>query len=147
MVEFFSDKIWLVWILVSILCLIIELGSGDLFLLCFAIGALGGSLSAALGLNVVWRIVIFAICTVLSLAFVRPVALKLLHRHDQNRVSNADAIIGRTGVVSEDIPAGGYGRVALDGDDWKATADKAIAKGEKVKILSRESIIITVENL
>ena len=143
MVEFFSDKIWLVWILVSILCLIIELGSGDLFLLCFAIGALGGSLSAALG----WRIVIFAICTVLSLAFVRPVALKLLHRHDQNRVSNADAIIGRTGVVSEDIPAGGYGRVALDGDDWKATADKAIAKGEKVKILSRESIIITVENL
>lgn len=147
MVEFFSDKIWLVWVLVSILCLIIELGSGDLFLLCFAIGAIGGSLASALGLSVVWQIVIFAICTLLSLAFVRPVALKLLHRHDQNKPSNADAIIGRTGTVSQDIPAGGYGRVALDGDDWKATASDNIVKGEKVKIISRESIIITVEHI
>ena len=59
---------------------------------------------------------------------------------------NADAIIGRTGSVSQAIAANGYGRVALDGDDWKAqSADgQPIAAGTRVRIVGRESIIVTV---
>ena len=76
-------------------------------------------------------------------------ALRYLHRNDPDRVSNADALIGREGRVSETIPEGGSGRVAIDGDDWKAvSADgMAIEKGEKVKVVGRESIIITVERV
>ena len=59
--------------------------------------------------------------------------------------SNADAIIGRKAKVSQDIPANGYGRVAIDGDDWKATASTDIKKGDTVTIVTRESIILTVE--
>ena len=61
--------------------------------------------------------------------------------------SNADAIMGRMAMVSQDIPANGYGRVALDGDDWKATAKESLSKGEKVIIVDRDSIILTVEKL
>ena len=62
-------------------------------------------------------------------------------------MSDADAIIGRIGRVSEDIEENGFGRVALDGDDWKAaTSDgRALPAGTRVKIVDRESIIITVE--
>ena len=146
MIEFFSDKIWLVWVLVSILCLILELGSGDLFILCFAIGALGGSLASALGGGFVVQLLSFAVVTLICLYVFRPVALRFLHRKDEDRVSNADAIIGREGTVSQTIEAGGYGRVALDGDDWKAkSADgTAIEKGTSVRIVDRDSIIITV---
>ena len=61
-------------------------------------------------------------------------------------MSNADAIIGRTGEVTEAIKAGGYGRVKLDGDDWKAQSDCAadLEIGTKVRIVGRESIIIKV---
>ena len=146
MIEFFSDKIWLVWVLVSILCLILELGSGDLFILCFAIGALGGSLASALGGGIVVQLLSFAAVTLFSLYVFRPIALRFLHRKDEDRVSNADAIIGREGTVSQTIEEGGYGRVALDGDDWKAkSADgSAIEKGAFVRIIDRDSIIITV---
>jgi membrane protein implicated in regulation of membrane protease activity len=146
MIEFFSDKIWLVWVLVSILCLILELGSGDLFILCFAIGALGGSLASALGGGIVVQLLSFAAVTLFSLYVFRPIALRFLHRKDEDRVSNADAIIGREGTVSQTIEEGGYGRVALDGDDWKAkSADgSAIDKGASVRIIDRDSIIITV---
>ena len=41
--------------------------------------------------------------------------------------------------------ANGYGRVAIDGDDWKATASTDIKKGDTVTIVTRESIILTVE--
>ena len=49
--------------------------------------------------------------------------------------------------MSQEIAADGYGRVAIDGDDWKAvSSDKAkIEKGAKVVAVGRESIIITVQ--
>ncbi len=149
MIEFFTQHVWLIWMLVFVLGLIVELGSGDLFILCFAIGALAASLTAALGLGIVPQLIAMALCALLSIYFIRPMALRYLHRNDPDRVSNADALIGREGRVSEAIAEGGSGRVAIDGDDWKAvSADgMAIMKDEKVKVVARESIILTVEKL
>ena len=39
MIEFFSTNVWLIWVIISIICLILELSSGDFFILCFAIGS------------------------------------------------------------------------------------------------------------
>ena len=111
MIDYLSNNPWLIWILVSMVCLILELGSGDLFLMCFAIGALGGSLAAAVGGGVILQIIVMAICSLLSVYFIRPIALKYLHKSDENRVSNADALMGREGRVSQTIEAGGYGRL------------------------------------
>ncbi|MBQ6228132.1 MAG: NfeD family protein [Prevotella sp.] len=149
MIDYLTQHVWLIWILVSVICLILELGSGDLFILCFAIGALGASFTAALGLDLIPQLIVLAICSLLSIYFIRPVALRYLHRNDENRVSNADALMGRIGHVSQTIPAGDYGRVAIDGDDWKAVAanGERIEKGAKVKVVGRESIIITVEKV
>ncbi len=146
MIDYLSNNPWLIWILVSMACLILELGSGDLFLMCFAIGALGGSLAAALGGGVILQIIVMAICSLLSVYFIRPIALKYLHKSDENRVSNADALMGREGRVSQTIEAGGYGRVAIDGDDWKAVSEdgERIEKDSNVIVVGRESIIITV---
>ena len=65
------------------------------------------------------------------------------------RPSNTDAIIGRIGTVSQTIPTGGYGRVKLDGDDWKAmsTDSDPLEVGMRVRIVGRESVIVTVESV
>lgn len=146
MIEYFSQNVWLIWVLVSIICLLLELTSGDLFILCFAIGGVFGSIASALGFGIVGQILVFAAFTLLSIFFVRPVALRWLHRKDAERPSNADALMGRTGFVSEAIEANGYGRVAVDGDDWKAESEdgNAIGKGDRVEIVGRESIVIKV---
>ena len=83
----------------------------------------------------------------LSLYFVRPAALRYFHRNEDTRVSNADALIGREGRVTEDIESAGYGRVQIDGDYWKAQSVDGlhIPKGSKVTVVGRESIIITVK--
>ena len=49
--------------------------------------------------------------------------------------------------MKEPIEADGYGRVAIDGDVWKArsVSGAAILEGEKVKVVARESTIIVVE--
>ena len=147
MIEFFTSNLWLLWIIISIVCLILELSSGDFFIMCFAIGAAVSSLVAGCGLSLTWQIVTFAVVSALSLLLVRPALIKKLHQPHRERLSNAEAMVGQEGRVSEAIEAGGYGRVAIDGDDWKAlSADgSAIAKDTRVRVTKMDSIILTVE--
>jgi len=146
-IDYFTSNLWLVWVIVCMLCLIFELSSGDCFLLCFAIGAAVASIAAGCGLTLTWQIVVFAVASALSLLLVRPALLKRLHKPGRERLSNAEAIINRVGRVSEAIEANGYGRVAIDGDDWKATAvgGAAVPAGARVRVVSMDSIILTVE--
>ncbi len=141
------QHLWQAWALVSLICLILELTNGDLYILCFALGAVGGAVASLFTESLVTQIIVFAVCTLLSVFFIRPVALRWLHKGEDERLSNADALIGRVGRVSQKIEAGGYGRVAIDGDDWKAESvdGSAIAEGEKVTVAGRESIILQVK--
>lgn len=147
MIEYFTSNLWLIWVIVSILCLILELSSGDFFILCFAIGAAVAAIVAGCGMSLTWQIIIFAVISALSLLLVRPALIKKLHKPNRERLSNADAIVGQVGRVSESIEAGGYGRVAIDGDDWKSTSvgGVAIEKGTRVRVVKMDSIILTVE--
>ena len=85
----------------------------------------------------------FAAASVLSLFFIRPTLMKKLHPRESLRRSNADALIGRTARVSQTIVENGFGRVALDGDDWKDGS--RIEEGQNVIVKDRDSIILTVE--
>lgn len=146
MVDYLIANMWQLWTVVSILCLILELSSGDFFIICFSVGAVVSAVVAALGLNVYWQLAFFALFSVLSLFFVRPVALRFLHKNEEPRASNADALIGREGRVVETIEAQGFGRVAIDGDVWRAVtaSGRDIPRGERVKVISRKSTILTV---
>ena len=147
MIEYCLENMWQVWAVVAIVCLILELSSGDFFIICFSIGAVFALISAVLGLSIYWQIFIFALFTLLSVLFVRPVALRYLHKNDPNKLSNADALMGRTGRVTEEIKAGASGYVQIDGDLWKAVSNSDIAVGTTVRVIGRESTILTVEQL
>ena len=149
MIEYFVSNMWQMWVIIAVICLILELMNGDFFIMCFAIGGVCSSIAAAVGGNIYVQLAVFAITSVLSLFFVRPAALRYLHKNEDSRVSNADALIGQTGRVSEPIVADGFGRVAIDGDDWKALSidGQPIEKDARVRVVSRESIIITVERV
>lgn len=145
MIQYIAENLWQLWAVVAVICLILEMTSGDFFLMCFAIGgAVTALLSPFVGFYV--QLVVFAVVSVVCLFTVRPVALRWFHKNDPDRVSNADALIGREGCVRETIEADGFGRVAIDGDVWKAKSQtgEAISAGTAVKVVNRESTIITV---
>ena len=146
MADYIIGNLWQMWTAVAVLFLILELCTGGFFIVCFAFGAAFAAVGAALGAGFVMQLVLFIVFSAVGVFGVRPFAMKYLHSQSDARVSNADAIEGRIGTVSQEIEAGGYGRVAIDGDDWKAeSADgQAIAAGERVKVVGRESIIIKV---
>ena len=147
MIEYFLENMWQLWAIVAIVCLILELSSGDFFIICFSIGAVFGVISAAVGLNVYWQLFVFAIFSLLSVLFIRPVALRYLHKNEPNKPSNADALLGRTGRVTEAIGQDRSGYVQIDGDLWKAVSNADIPVGTTVRVVGRESTIISVETL
>ena len=147
MIEYFLANMWQIWAVVALLCLILELSSGDFFIICFSIGAVFAIVAAIPGLSIYWQIFIFAVFSLLSVLFIRPVALRWLHKNDPNKPSNADALLGRTGRVTEVIKTGATGYVQIDGDLWRAVSQSDIAVGTTVRVVGRESTIITVEPL
>ncbi|MBR1557331.1 MAG: NfeD family protein [Prevotella sp.] len=145
--EYIVQYLWQIWAAIAVICLILELTSGDLFIICFSFGALAAAIVAAIGLNGYWQLAAFALFTLVCLFWVRPLAKRYLHKGEDNRVSNADALLGRQGRVVETVKAGGYGRVQIDGDIWKAVTqgNEDIPEGATVKVVDRASTIITVE--
>lgn len=143
--------IWQIWLLVAAVFVVIEIFTSGFAVACFSVGCVFGAILAACDLSLTWQVVAFAIGTFLSFILIRPVVMRYLDKktNDNNIKTNMDNIIGKTAVVTERIEGNGYGRVKIDGDDWKAqTADGAAAEvGEKVRIESFESIILTVKKL
>ena len=140
-------QIWHIWAIVALLCVILEIFTAGFAVICFSFGAAGAAVCAACGLSLAWQIAAFSLFTALAFVLVRPFVIKHFYSKEEVK-TNADAIIGRVGRVSEKIDNHkNTGRVALDGDDWKARAlnDELINIGTQVEILSRESIILTVK--
>lgn len=145
MIEYLSTHLWQLWSIIAVLCLILELTSGDFFFCSFAIGAAAAAIAGPF--TSFWvQLGVFAVISVISIFWFRPIALRYLHRGEKPRASNYDAIVGRQGHVSQAIPANGYGRVAIDGDDWKAQSSDGmpIDEGTRVRVVAIDSIIITV---
>ena len=147
MIEYLAQHLWQTWAVVAIVCLILELTAGDFFIICFSIGAVFAAIVAALGGGFYLQLITFAVFTLISLFWVRPFAQRYLHKGEDNRVSNADALLGRQGRVVETVKADGFGRVQIDGDIWKAATTESadIPEGTNVRVVGRESTIITVE--
>ena len=133
----------------AVICLILEMTAGDFFIICFSIGAVFAAITALIGGNIYWQLLLFAIFTLISLFWVRPFAQRYLHKGEDNRVSNADALMGRQGRVVESVKADGFGRVQIDGDIWKAVTNEPqdIVAGKNVRVVGRERTSITVETV
>lgn len=141
--------LWQIWIVAALLFLLLEIFTSGFAVACFSFGAVGAAVADALGLSLLWQLGIFAVISALALVFIRPLVIKLFYK-DVDEKTNQDALIGKIGRVSEEInPLTGKGRVAIDGDDWKAVSSngQTVSVGTKVKIISIDSIIVTVEEV
>ncbi len=140
---------WMIWAVVAVVLVIVEIFTPSFFFVCLAAGALLGSVAAALELGTAWQLVLFAAGSTAAFLFVRPVMMKYFLKKDR-LATGVDALVGRMARVSEAIdPVTGGGRVAIDGDDWKAVAvdGQSSAVGESVEVVKVESATVYIKKL
>lgn len=149
MFDYLKDHLWLVWTLITILALILEVSSGTFYIMCFAIGAALATLSSLLAIPFWMQTLLFILFSAISVFAVRPFVMRYVHPKHESRPSNAEALIGREGRVIESITNKADGYVRIDGDEWRAGSSdgKPIEIGTRVRVVARESIVITVERV
>lgn len=138
----------LVWLVVAIIMVVVEAASIQLMAVWFALGAVVAMVPALMGASLWTQFWVFLIVSILALVGTRPFVKKVL-KMKQVR-TNADSMVGRVGVVVEEIPdAGALGRVDLAGQLWSAISDDGgpIPVGEKVLIKSIEGVKVVVERI
>ncbi|GAD05464.1 hypothetical protein HQ45_08665 [Porphyromonas crevioricanis] len=144
----FAVSPWQWWLLGAILLFVLEIFTPGFVLACFGVASLLGMFAALLGLGVLWQVIAFCIGALLSLVFIRPFVRRISQKKKGTN-TGADALIGRCVKVTERINSTeSTGRVAVDGDSWKANSidGSTIEVGTDVKIVGRESIILYVES-
>ncbi|MFE6779398.1 NfeD family protein [Streptomyces sp. NPDC057702] len=102
----------------------------------FAVGAVAGAITAALGGGIVLQVVVFVVVSVALVAVVRPIAAR--NRAGRPALaSGIEALKGRQAVVLERVDGGG-GRIKLAGEIWSARSfdtDQAYEPGQQVDVV------------
>ena len=135
----------LFWLIAMVLFGVLEAVTVGLTSIGFALGALGALAAAAASAPVIVQIVVFLGVSFLTLLLVRPLAQRFVN--DRKVATNADRVIGREAVVTEDIDnIQGKGRVSISGADWTARTedDRPIPAGSKVQVLRIEGVKVIV---
>ena len=148
MVEFLTQYItWWHWIVLGILFIIIEMGTGTFITLGFGIAAvIVGLLVLLFGLNfltqtILWILLSVSIIAVLFKYFKRQPTVSSSGQSDQG--------LSTLGTVTETIEAHGRGRVRFDhpvlgNTIWHASSDQTIGPGERVAIKEVNGQLIKV---
>lgn len=130
------------WLWLSLVLLIAEILTVGFFAAAMALAALVTSLGAVLGLGPYGQLALFSLFAIGSMIWIRPVFVRWLSPRTEQ--TNTDALVGRSATVTEQVPAGGTGRVRLTNEEWRATADEKIDEGTAVKVLAVEGNTLTV---
>jgi membrane protein implicated in regulation of membrane protease activity len=112
---------------------------GLFFLGPVALAAGAAAVADVLGAGTVGSLIVFIVCSVASLAILRPVARRHIHMPAISR-TGTDALVGRRAVVTRQVDGTG-GRIRVGGEEWSARSylgDQVLVEGQTVDIVQIE---------
>ena len=128
----------ILWVVLVIICILVELATVGLTAIWFAAGALVSLAAAALGANPIVQIILFLAVSIVLLAATRPWAKKYINSRTQS--TNADSLIGQTIQIKERVSnMDQTGMAVVHGQEWTVRTrndNEIIEPGEKAKILA-----------
>jgi membrane protein implicated in regulation of membrane protease activity len=131
---------WVIWAVIAVALAVGEVLTPGLFFLGpVALAAGAAALADLLGAGAVGSLIVFIVCSIASLAFLRPVARRHVRLPALSR-TGTDALVGRKAVVTRKVDALG-GRIRVGGEEWSARAyldGQVLAEGQTVDIVQIE---------
>ena len=132
------------WMIVFLILVFIELATVNLVSIWFAIGALC-SFIVSYFIDIVYiQIITFIIVSSISLLLTRKIVNRV---KGQKEATNLDRVIGKIGIVTEEITKLEPGEVKVDGKKWSAISTKKISVNSKVEILSIDGVKLKVKEI
>ena len=127
---------WVIWAVGAGILAAGEIVTLGLFLGPIAIAAALAAIAAAAGVSVEVQVAIFALASVASLAFIRPIARRHMRTPARLRSGTA-ALVGARALVLERVDID-HGQVKIGGEIWTArcmTEDEVLEPGTRAVVL------------
>ena len=142
-----NNIIAIVWLVLMVVFLIAEAATVQLICIWFAAGSLVAMLVSLLGGALWLQVLVFFTLSIVLFAMLWPLAKK--HFKPKLVATNADALVGKLCMVTEDIDPVEGGRVKLGDVTWSARSEtgEVLSAGTQVKILKIQGAKEFVEQL
>ena len=135
----------IIWLALMIFFFIAEASTVQLICIWFAAGSLAALLVGLLGAPLWLQILVFFVVSIVLFASLWPVAKKRFN--PKRTATNADALIAKICLVTEDIDPLEGGRVKVGDVTWRAHCDSPVSAGTQVKILKIQGAKVYVEEV
>ena len=140
---FTFESLALAWVVLAIVAAILEISIPQFGVIFVSLAAIPAALAASAGLNPVAQLAVFIVVLGLSLTLLRPRVMAKLGA--QGVPSRTEALVGREGVVTQDIETTiGAGRVNVHGQDWAARSAQPIPAGTRIRVVGADGIVLEV---
>ena len=134
-----------IWLIVFLALVFLELATINLVSIWFAIGALVSFIISLYVENMTAQIAAFIAVSIISLLLTKKIVSKV--RCKEPEKTNLDRVIGKIGIVTEEVTKLEPGEVKVDGKKWSAISTKKIKVGSKVEILSIDGVKLNVKEV
>ena len=136
---------WWLWVILGVVLLAAEMVSAGLFLIFFGVGGIVvGALVRFHVIEAAWMQ--WLVFSVVSLVFMALLRKPLQQRLKINVRREVDTMLGERALATEEMAAGGIGKVELRGSTWQArnVGDSVIKSGQGCKVEKVEGITLLV---
>lgn len=140
--------VWQIWFFVAIFLFALEMITGTFVLLFLGIACTGAAICAAFNLSSSVQWLTFCLVSLVTiLLFLKHKFLNNKDKEDESqKVANSARLIGKVGVITEEIPEFGKGSVLVDNETWMAVSDtqEKIEVNKKVTIKDIQGVKLIV---
>jgi len=138
---------WHLWVVAGVALWILEIFTPGFVAGVFGTACWIAAPFAGAGASITVQLLVFGMATAVLTLAIRPLILKCFSRSGEQLKTNMEALVGRTGLVTEPIdPAAGTGQVKIGGELWRAvTRDEVrVDAGVKVGVIEVEGCKVIV---
>jgi len=142
------EKLWLYWIIAGFILMIIEIFTPGFVTFLIGLACLITAIFAWLKVPFYYQLIVFSIITIILTFWVRPYLIKFFFRNHKEDETNVHGLIGKIGIVTEDIDNDlSLGRVKIGGEVWRSVSidNQKFLVGQKVAIKNIEGNKVVVD--
>ena len=135
------------WLVLTILCIVVEIATVGLASIWFAGGALVACLLDMAGIHVIIQVIVFLVISLLLLIVTRPFADRFINKNRTK--TNYEGIIGKVVRVTERIDnINETGTALVNGQEWTARSENdniVLEQGDVAQVVNNTVVKLIVK--
>ena len=141
-------QIGVIWLAAIVVFMVLEAATYQIISIWFAFGAIGGLIAYICGADFYVQMAVFILLSVIMLAALRPISVKLLKKQDLQ--TNAAGLIGKSVLITHEVNnIKGTGEGKINGMVWtiRGATDEVIPAGTAARVVKIEGVKLIAEKI